>query len=187
MLEPELEYGVTLDGHLTAHVKPTITFGIDFNKDFIPVDSCAVNLVADGHVTFHAELNMNSESSFCYGVDAGADLYATIDAPSEFKWALPDSPFLIVPVDDVQIYPTGNQPACMDLSKKRAFERDQTYGNATAKLVRPSGSRLSMARGESENHVSAVGKRAQVYGPMVSRVDGLKCPGAINVGNITVA
>ncbi|EMD68575.1 glycoside hydrolase family 18 protein [Bipolaris sorokiniana ND90Pr] len=159
VLEPEFDYGLTLEGHLTAHVKPTITFGIDFNKDFIPIDSCAVNLVADGHVTFHAELKVNSESSFCYGVDAGADLYATIDAPSEFSWALPKSPFPIVPIDDVQLYPTGDQPACIDLSRKRDS-------------------------GHSRNTTSELAKRAKVYGPLVPRLEGLNCPGAIDVGDI---
>ena len=90
---------------------------IDSNQDFIRIDSCAVNLVADSHVTFHAEMKASSESSFCYGVDAGADLYATIDAPKEFSWALPNLPFPIVPIDDVQLFPTGGQPACIYPSK----------------------------------------------------------------------
>ncbi|KAL6232550.1 hypothetical protein BDW75DRAFT_242829 [Aspergillus navahoensis] len=98
VLEPEFEYGFSLSGHLSAHVKPTLTFGIDWNEDFISIDSYAVSLVADGHVTFHAELESGSGgTSFCYGIDAGADLYATIDAPSAFDWALPSSAFEIVP------------------------------------------------------------------------------------------
>ena len=184
VLEPDFEYGITLKGHLTAHVKPTITFGIDFNKDFIPIDSCAVNLVADGHVTFHAELKVNSESSFCYGIDAGADLYATIDAPSELKWALPSSPFPVVPIDDVQIYPTGNQPACIDLSEKRDFNGDHLEGNESAPPLRQSRRRRSMMLDDNKGHFNALGKTAQVYGPLVPRLDDLNCPGAIDVDDI---
>ncbi|KAL3442260.1 glycosyl hydrolases family 18-domain-containing protein [Aspergillus insuetus] len=88
LFAPEFEYGLTLSGHLTAHIKPTITFGIEWNQDFLPLDDCAVNVVADGHVTFHAEGKTGSSGTeFCYGVGAGADLYATIDAPSAFDWA----------------------------------------------------------------------------------------------------
>ncbi|KAI4667567.1 uncharacterized protein J4E79_002256 [Alternaria viburni] len=184
VLDPEFEYGVTLEGYLTAHVKPTITFGIDFNADFIPIDSCAVNLVADGHVTFHAELKLNSDSSFCYGVDAGADLYATIDAPSEFDWALPSTPYPIVPVDDVQIYPSDNSPACIDLSKRRAVDDVPTIVNASARLERRSGDPMSIAQDESKHDRGHFQKRAQVYGPLVPRLDGLNCPGAIDVGDI---
>ncbi|KAI8648647.1 Chitinase [Fusarium keratoplasticum] len=97
-LEPEFEYGVSVSGHISAHVKPTITFGIDWNEKFTSLDSYAVNLVADGHVTFHAEAKAGSSgNSFCYGIDVGADLYATLEAPKMFSWALPKSPFMIMP------------------------------------------------------------------------------------------
>jgi chitinase len=66
-------------------VKPTVTFGINFNKSLLDINSCAVNLVADGYMIFYAEAKSGSGgSSFCYGINAGADLYATIDAPDAF-------------------------------------------------------------------------------------------------------
>ncbi|KAL2817250.1 hypothetical protein BDW59DRAFT_166064 [Aspergillus cavernicola] len=168
VLEPEFEYGFSLSGHLSAHVKPTLTFGIDWNEDFISIDSCAVNLVADGHVTFHAELESGSGgTSFCYGIDAGADLYATIEAPSAFDWALPSSPFEIVPIDDVQIYPTGDSPACWTPdSSKRKRSRNRSL--------------------DAPHNISTSGldKRAQVYGPLVPRLEGLSCPGSTNVDDI---
>ncbi|RMZ85658.1 hypothetical protein DV737_g650, partial [Chaetothyriales sp. CBS 132003] len=77
ILAPEFEYGVSASGAIEAHVKPTVSFGIMFNKKIIS-SSATVNLVADGHVTFHTDASTGSSgSSFCYGVDAGADLYAT--------------------------------------------------------------------------------------------------------------
>ncbi|KAF7870544.1 hypothetical protein EAF04_004288 [Stromatinia cepivora] len=156
--KPEFEWGFTLNGHVTAHVKPTITFGIDFNQDFLPVESCAVNLVADGYVTFHAEYQ--PPSSFCYGVDAGADLLATIDAPKTFQWALPNSPFPIIPVDKVQIYPTDGKLACWTPGTNKPRSRS------------------------SPDVFHSLEKRAQVYGPLVPRVDGLLCPGNVNVEDI---
>lgn len=156
--KPEFEWGFTLNGHVTAHVKPTITFGIDFNQKFLPVESCAVNLVADGYVTFHAEYQ--PPSSFCYGVDAGADLLATIDAPKAFQWALPKSPFPIVPIDKVQIYPTDGKLACWTPGASKPRRR------------------------ASLDLFHSLDKRAQVYGPLVPRVDGLLCPGNVNVEDI---
>jgi chitinase len=184
VLEPEFDYGLTLEGHLTTHVKSTITFGIDFNQDFIPIDTCAVNLVADGHVTFHAELKLNSESSFCYGVDAGADLYATIEAPSEFSWALPNSPFPIVPIDDVQLYPTRDQQACIDITLKRGLDSNYLQENTSTISSGRSQRRRSVTLDDEESHLNALGKRAQVYRPLIPRLDGLSCPGAIDVGDI---
>lgn len=38
LLSPEWMYGVSASGFVELHVKPTITFGIDFNKNFIKTD-----------------------------------------------------------------------------------------------------------------------------------------------------
>lgn len=171
MMEPDFDYGLSLSGHISAHIKPTISFGIDFNKDFIPIDNCAVNLVADGHITFHAEGKTGrSSTSFCYGIDAGADLYATIDAPSAFSWALPNSPFPIVPIDDVQLYPSGSSPACWTPESSSQNRRSISgRNNATVSTL------------NAQLKTGGVGKRAQVYGPLVPELDGLSCPGDIDV------
>lgn len=173
MLDPEFDYDLSLSGHISAHVKPTVSFGIEFNQDFIPIDNCAVNLVADGHITFHAEGNTGSSgTSFCYGVDAGADLYATLDAPSAFSWALPKSPFPIVPIDDVQLYPEGNSPACWT---------PDGNNKSTRSIKRQSNVTMSMLNTLIEP--KALSKRAKVYGPLVPELDGLGCPDdSIDVG-----
>ncbi|KAJ3578860.1 hypothetical protein NPX13_g1706 [Xylaria arbuscula] len=183
VLDPEFEYGLALEGHLTAHIKPTITFGINFNEDFIKIDSCAVNLIADGHVTFHADLKAGSGgSSFCYGIDAGADLYATLDAPDAFKWALPESPFPITSIDDVQIYPTEGD-ACIDLSAKRDAKLQYLDANATTPLFARSEPVLPLLEDGSSRY-SVIGKRAKSYGPLVPRIDGLTCPGQLDTDDI---
>lgn len=173
LMEPEFDYGLSLSGHISAHVKPTISFGIDFNKDFISIDSYAVNLVADGHITFHAEGKTGNGTSFCYGIDAGADLYATIDAPSAFDWVLPNSPFPIVPIDDVQLYPSGKTPACWTPESSSQNRRSiSPRNNAIVSTL------------DAPLKAGGMEKRAQVYGPLVPELDGLSCPGDIDIGNI---
>ncbi|RSL60097.1 hypothetical protein CEP53_005571 [Fusarium sp. AF-6] len=167
-LEPEFEYGVSVSGHISAHVKPTITFGIDWNEKFTSLDSCAVNLVADGHVTFHAEAEAGSNgNSFCYGIDVGADLYATLEAPKMFSWALPKSPFMIMPAQDVTIFPSGSKEACTAPGSTKRRRRDANFG-----------------QGSVNNTTSELSKRATRYGPMVPRIEGLVCPGDVDVGDI---
>ncbi|KAH7146903.1 hypothetical protein B0J13DRAFT_664619 [Dactylonectria estremocensis] len=176
-LEPEFEYGVSVSGHISAHVKPTITFGIDWNKKFASLDSCAVNLVADGHVTFHAEAKAGSSgSSFCYGVDIGADLYATLEAPDMFSWALPESPFMITKADDVTIFPTsldGDACSTSGSSKLRRRDGDSLESHAN----RTSYSSSTFKRSE-------ISKRATRYGPLVPRIEGLLCPGEVDLEEI---
>ncbi|KAH7124946.1 hypothetical protein B0J13DRAFT_646964 [Dactylonectria estremocensis] len=164
-LKPEFEYGVSVSGHISAHIKPTITFGIDWNKKFASLDSCAVNLVADGHVTFHAEAEAGSSGSrFCYGVDAGADLYATLEAPKMFSWALPEFPFMIMPANDVTIFPTGlDGDACTAPGSKKLRRRDADV---------------------LESHRSESSKQATRYGPLVPRIEGLMCPGEVDLDEI---
>jgi chitinase len=182
LFAPEFEYGLTLSGHLTAHIKPTITFGIEWNQDFLPLDDCAVNVVADGHVTFHAEGKTGSSGTeFCYGVDAGADLYATIDAPSAFDWALPESPFPILPIDDVQIYPTDGKPACWSPGSDTSTRRKRSIGRGGIARDHTNATENDASLGTSVFHdssIRALDKRDQVYGPLVTGLkDGLRCPG----------
>lgn len=162
-LEPEFEYGVSLNGHLSAHVKPTITFGIDFNDKFATIDSCLVELVADGHVTFRAEAKTGSGgSSFCYGVDVGADIYATIDAPEMFSWALPRTPYMIFPVDDSTVF-----PSVLD---------GEAYSSAGSRRLAGSSHGLTPVVHNSTTK-KALSKRAESYGPLIPRIEGLSCPG----------
>ncbi|RSL86747.1 hypothetical protein CDV31_016357 [Fusarium ambrosium] len=168
ILEPEFEYGVSVSGHISAHVKPTITFGIDWNEKFASLDSCAVNLVADGRVTFHAEAETGSSGSrFCYGIDVGADLYATVHAPEMFSWALPESPFMLMAANDVTIFPGDSKSEACTSPSKTNHRRDATF------------------RQNRANTTPALSKRAaKRYGPLVPQIEGLLCPGEVDVGDI---
>lgn len=81
--QPTFDYSLTAEGDITAHLKPTFEFGIKFD-DWLKVDSCYVDLVADGYLRFHAKAELSSDASVCpfeYGVDVGANLYAYVTAP----------------------------------------------------------------------------------------------------------
>ncbi|KAL3453554.1 hypothetical protein BJX65DRAFT_302452 [Aspergillus insuetus] len=184
--KPEITWGISASGFITAHVKPTISFGIDFNQDLIPLKSCAVNLVADGYVRFHAEGQVGSGgASFCYGIDAGADLYATIDAPESMQWALPRSPYPILPIPPVQIYPAGGQAACWSPSSSatRGLDPRGTAGDEDEHLSRNISSHTTLDMvvtpvGTNGTIKHLLSKRAHVWGPLLPEIPGLTCPGA---------
>ncbi|KLU86622.1 hypothetical protein MAPG_05634 [Magnaporthiopsis poae ATCC 64411] len=145
---PEFEWDFTLDGRVTARVEPAVAFGVDFNEDLLPVDGCAVNLVADGRVTFPA-----------------------VDAPATFGWALPGSPYPIVSLDPVAIYPGDGRAACWAPGSGKLRMQELAGGN--------DGSGGSSASIFDRDEIAAdfLYERARAYGPLLPRVNGLLCPG----------
>ncbi|KKY21949.1 putative glycosyl hydrolases family 18 protein [Diplodia seriata] len=86
--EPEFDLTLNAEGHISAHLRPTFRFGIDFDK-WLEVDGCYVDLVAHGYVTLHANAtNQDTACPFKYGVVAGAEVYAELDAPDLYGWDL---------------------------------------------------------------------------------------------------
>ncbi|MCJ1383204.1 hypothetical protein MMC17_006317 [Xylographa soralifera] len=171
LLSPEFEYGISASGFVTAHIKPTITFGIDFNQNFLPVDSCTVNLVADGYITFHASASAGSSvSSFCYGIDAGADLYANVQAPSLFGWSLAQPNYQIAQSPPIQIVPETCPISSRDLQHETARYFPVTLDDADIPypVPRQNHSRQYLQPTRHE-------KRGAVYGPII-RVKQLSCP-----------
>ncbi|KAJ8120265.1 hypothetical protein ONZ43_g2982 [Nemania bipapillata] len=176
LLSPEWMYGVSASGFVELHVKPTITFGIDFNKKFINTDGVNVNLVADGWIRFHADANHGGDSSggqstsFCYGIDAGADLYATVHAPSFKGWTLAKSPFPIASSDPIQIVPN----TCPIISERDLNAR---VGPDVALSVYNETSRGHLTEDIAVGAIDSLGKRGQSFGPLIRL--GIQCP----VGN----
>lgn len=87
--KPTFDASVSANGEITIHLKPTVTFGIVFD-DRWKVDRCTVDLVLDGYVIGHAEaewsLNGDNSCPFRYGIDAGSNIYAQLEAPDLFGW-----------------------------------------------------------------------------------------------------
>jgi len=90
---PTFDWSVSARGQVTAHVKPMVSFGITWNP-FFGIGNCEVDLVADGYVQFYLTAQASgSGNSVCYGANTGANLYAQIQAPSQFNWILPTNPW----------------------------------------------------------------------------------------------
>ena len=85
--QPTFDYSVTAKGEITAHLKPTFEFGIVFDKMW-NVGDAKVAVVADGWTRLMAAAGISSQGNcpFTYGIDLGADLYATVEAPKAFGW-----------------------------------------------------------------------------------------------------
>lgn len=177
LLSPQWEYGITADGFLQAHIKPTVTFGIDFNQNFLPIDSCTVSLVADGYITFHASASAGSQgSSFCYGIDAGADLYASVQAPSLFGWSLAKPRYEIAQSPPIQIIPQTCPISARAIDDViEWYARAEIDATDSSPLAPTNYSRRSL---QPVEHT----KRGAVYGPII-RLKQLSCPGGSSGAN----
>ncbi|KAI9876312.1 MAG: hypothetical protein M1830_006786 [Pleopsidium flavum] len=164
--QPTFNYSVSADGHITAHIKPTITFGIDFNKNFLNVDSRKVDLVADGWLRLHASASTSTTgSSFCYGVDAGADLYASVEAPKAFGWDLAVPRYQLAQSSPKQVIQTTCPIQSRGLGAIRSSSVDEAWTDSPNFYPREVGLTGPLV------------KRGQVYGPLLRLNAGLTCPG----------
>ena len=86
--QPSFDYSVIAKGEITAHLKPTFEFGIVFDKMWNVGGDAKVSVVADGWTRLMAAAGVSSQGNcpFTYGIDLGADLYATVEAPAAFGW-----------------------------------------------------------------------------------------------------
>ncbi|KAL9118258.1 MAG: hypothetical protein Q9187_005199 [Circinaria calcarea] len=172
--EPQFDASVSAEGYIKASIKPIINFGIDFKPTFLDVASCTVSLVGDGHVTLYAEGSSGTgETSFCYGATAGADLYASVQAPEVFGWKLSKPRFDI-----------GSSPAIDIVPKKCPIgSRDLSEISSTPyEISNPNSSSLEPWK-ESFNDYR-LARRAQVYGPPdIFKLKKLGCPGGTTSGD----
>ncbi|KAH8882031.1 hypothetical protein GQ53DRAFT_589853, partial [Thozetella sp. PMI_491] len=165
--KPTIDWSIDANGQITAHVKPTISFGIEFNTKFISIDPATVNIVADGWVQAYASATYgSSDQNFCYGANAGCDLYAQINVPSSINWLLPGGK---------SIYPIWTSPTYAVIERTCSNTEPTTrrgfLGNysedATVNYLPPE---LAARYG------STIGKRSVTIGPLI-HVPQLSCPG----------
>ncbi|KAF2261303.1 hypothetical protein CC78DRAFT_535764 [Lojkania enalia] len=156
---PKLSASISASGQITAHLKPTITFGINF-VDHWKVPNCKVDLIADGWVRLHAEASAGTGNTcpFSYGVDGGAALYAKIDAPPMFNWGLASNPWKIAEIPPKQ-FPVGQTCDNNPLLIREALPWPTIDGNQTHKSI---------------NYLE---KRGKTIGPPGHFLDALGCPG----------
>lgn len=172
---PEVEWSVGVNGYVTAHIKPSISFGIMWDDLFFDIDDCAVRLTADGHVTFHASASTGSSgTSVCYGIDAGADLYATVDAPKAIDWALPKTPYYLLPSNDVELYSKCWSP---DTKRSQTSVLDLSTNSSADGLTVPLQRRnhLDIDAEGTAHGKHFLEKRVQVWGPLLPDIP-IGCP-----------
>jgi chitinase len=90
--EPQVEksadpfqWDLDAKGQLTVHIIPKVTFGIVFDNSAI--SNAAMDIGVDAYTRLYADLKvgLNEPLVYCYGVDGGASLFASIEAPTLFK------------------------------------------------------------------------------------------------------
>ncbi|KAL8730716.1 MAG: hypothetical protein Q9166_003908 [cf. Caloplaca sp. 2 TL-2023] len=148
--QPTFDYSVTATGQMTAHLKPTFEFGIVFDKMW-KVDSAKADVVADGWVRLKAAAGVSSSGNcpFTYGIDVGADLFASVSAPKAFGWAPRSFPIASLPAKAAKKGGT-----CPTKQKRDVYE--VLLGSAM----------VPRAIGNLSEH--ALVKRAPVVGPLLS-------------------
>ncbi len=154
--------------------------------------SCKIDLALDAWLRFYASASVSHADAarFCYGVDAGANAYASVSAPDLFGWSLsvpryPLSnfpPWQIVP----RTCPIGGPPpsgtnahAGSSPIQARAWPGLDRDGASPPPPLH--GGRMLLPSPPSHNndqHSHPLGKRATTeVGPLISSIGCLFCPG----------
>jgi chitinase len=159
----KIDYSIAANGQITAHIKPMVSFGIEFNQKFISIDPATVSLVADGYVQLYASATYSSTTTeVCYGANAGADLYAQLSVPSSIGWLLPGG------VSQYSLYSlpaVGIIERTCPISSRDLSELD--YPNSTAYLELP--------EDVTTRYSQALSKRSTTVGPLI-HIPQLSCP-----------
>ncbi|RYN58904.1 hypothetical protein AA0114_g1804 [Alternaria tenuissima] len=81
----QFTWDLDASGKVTAHIIPKVTFGIVFDSSAI--SNAALDLGVDSYAQLYANTKVGSNQPFiyCYGMDAGAELFGNIEAPTVFK------------------------------------------------------------------------------------------------------
>ena len=164
MKQPTFDYSVTAAGEITAHLKPTFEFGIVFDKMW-KVGDAKVSVVADGWTRLMAAAAVSSQGNcpFTYGVDLGADLYATVDAPAAFGWK--PTKFPIAAVKPVSVKPGGTCPEKVEKRSLEAFHLvdDATYDEVMLRSLTDIDENNRTSGHQWRKRVDVVGKFAFYY------------------------
>lgn len=140
--QPTFNLTVVAEGQLTAHLRPTLSFGIEFDKSW-DVPKCTAELVAEGWVRGRAKANiLGGDATTCpfmYGLDAGAMLIARANVPPQFDWNAKSMTFFpieknIVPGDGSDWKCVGGAASRMAIDGRAAYlgiaagEMEREYG-----------------------------------------------------------
>ncbi|KAH8895714.1 hypothetical protein GQ53DRAFT_853840 [Thozetella sp. PMI_491] len=161
-IKPTIDWTVSAKGQITAHVKPTVSFGISWGPAF-QLPNCEVDLVADGYLTAYvsATAGAGTGSKLCYGVNTGTSLSVKLDAPSQFNWILPQNPWSLASWGPVGIIPETCPIQTRDLG---------IDGPAIPSRISPPANLTHSSLSEKRGNI--------VIGPLLRLPFGLTCPSA---------
>ncbi|GLA25444.1 hypothetical protein AnigIFM63326_002145 [Aspergillus niger] len=182
---PSIEASVSASGELALHLKPKVSFGIVFDSRW-DVSDCSVDLVLDGYVIFHAEASLSTASdNFCpfsYGIDAGANVYGQLTAPSLYNWGgTMQVPIASVPRKQI----TPETCAGASTSAKRSVDSLEEFANQSTSVVDPLSSSLHehgafLKSGDAVHEEALRLKKRDTFsiGPIITVPESsLSCPG----------
>ena len=159
--QPTFDYSVSAKGEITVHLKPTFEFGIVFDKMW-NVGDAKVAVVADGWSRLMAAAGISSQGNcpFTYGIDLGADLYATVEAPQAFGWTPTRLP--IAAVSPVAAKKGGTCPQ----KEKRALGLRGSIADLPLVEVLPRS--FAGVKGTNDSALHQWAKRSGVFGKLSS-------------------
>lgn len=172
--KPSFEASVTATGEIALHLKPTVQFGIEFDSRW-KVDKCTVDLVLDGYTIAHARASASTSSDnsclFSYGIDAGSNIFAQLNAPELYGWG-GRTRIPIATVPRKQITPE----TCVNNNSKRSFDDiDPLSGDYLPSFSAPG---LGIHRMDK--------RETFTLGPVITIPDSfLSCPGNDSSSNST--
>lgn len=85
--KPKVYAGVEAQGDATVHLIAAVDFGVRFDDQY-GIGAAAASVNADGWIMVQMGAGKSTEGTcpFTYGMTVGAELYATVEAPSQFGW-----------------------------------------------------------------------------------------------------
>ncbi|KAI0436524.1 carbohydrate-binding module family 18 [Xylaria telfairii] len=164
--QPIFNLTVVAEGQLTAYLRPTLSFGIEFDKRW-DVPKCTAELVAEGWVRGRAKANiLGGDATTCpfmYGLDAGAMLIARADVPPQFDWNA--KPMTFFPIEKNIIPGDGSDWKCVGVAASRMSidGRAEYLGIDAGEMEREYG--LLPPDSHFVSSESSLIKRGLTYGP----------------------
>lgn len=177
--KPKVYAGVAAEGDATIHLIAAVDFGVRFD-DTWGIGAAAVSVNADGWAMVKMGAGVSTEATcpFTYGMTVGADLYATVEAPSQFGW---EGLTFNLPGPKPKVLVDGG--TCPDLQEGDPTRRRRQYGGAAGLDVPLRGgtslviSENTTSPSSGGGHVNQLSKRSGPWGPAFRiPIQDLLCP-----------
>lgn len=181
-----LNWTIAASGQITAHVKPMVSFGINFNSKFIDIDPCEIDLVADGWMQYYADgsIDNSGDYSVCYGCNSGASLYAQVQIPSQFaSWGLPKgSTYPIYSPDPVALIhrTCPIQSRSLDTMVDQDWVTEVKHRSFHDDILLPGEHVHDLMPSRRDTHDFSTKRDTHTVGPLLRLPFALSCPSSVD-------